>query len=147
MLAIANRSAGQANRATEVVRKFLTTLSSSCVIAFTDGSALTNPGLCGASTVIYYSGTNTQFVIVETPISNCSTSYYREVRCILSALDSKAAVQEALQQNLSQTPGGQKLYTFHILLSQIDEITLTVRERYGTKKSTSSDWNRGTESM
>ena len=112
-----NRSAEQADYATEVVRKFLTTLPSLCAIAFTDGFAFTNPGPCGASAIIYYGGMNNQPVIVKTPISACSTSYHGELHGILSALVSlppgrsnikslhifstaKAAAEEALQQNL-----------------------------------------------
>ena len=96
-----NRSAEQADRATEVVCQFLTTLPSTCVIAFTDGSALTNPGPCGASAIIYYGGTNNQPVIVKTPISACSTSYHGELHGILSAL-------------VSLPPGRSNIKSFHI---------------------------------
>ena len=96
-----NRSVEQADWATEVVRKFLTTLPSLCVIAFTDGSALTNPGPCGASAIIYYGGMNNQPVIVKTPISACSTSYHGELHGILSAL-------------VSLPPGRSNIKSFHI---------------------------------
>ena len=96
-----NRSAEQADWATEVVRQFLTTLPSTCVIAFTDGSALTNPGPCGASAILYYGGMNNQPVIVKTPISACSTSYHGELHGILSAL-------------VSLPPGRSNIKSFHI---------------------------------
>ena len=66
-----NRSAEQLDRTTELVHELLTTLPSSCVIAFIYRSTLTNPGTCGASAIIYYGGMNNQPVIVKRPISAC----------------------------------------------------------------------------
>ncbi len=48
-------------------------------LAFTDGSALGNPGACGAAAVCYSEGILSTPVILKKPVSNLSTSYHGEL--------------------------------------------------------------------
>ena len=57
------------------------------IIAFTDGSALGNPGPCGAGTAIYWNGLSDQPSHHLHPISQKSSSYHGELYAILLTLE------------------------------------------------------------
>ncbi len=56
------------------------------LVAFTDGSTLTNPGAGGAAAIIYTNGMNSQPIIRTEAISSFSTNYHGELRAIKLAL-------------------------------------------------------------
>ncbi len=62
-------------------------LPASTLIIFTDGSALKNPGPCGASAVVYTHGLCMQPTVLQRPVSNHSTSYHAELVAIYLALE------------------------------------------------------------
>ena len=57
------------------------------IIAFTDGSALGNPGPCGAGTAIYWNGLSDQPSHHLHPVSQKSSSYHGELYAILLTLE------------------------------------------------------------
>ncbi len=54
-------------------------------VIFTDGSALSNPGPCGAAAVCYAEGMESLPVVLKEAVSNLSTIYHRELRAMLLA--------------------------------------------------------------
>ena len=56
------------------------------ILAFTDGSALKNPGPCGAGAVIHWCGITSQATFHKKSISSKSNSYHGELQAILLAL-------------------------------------------------------------
>ncbi len=82
-----SRSQQQIILATQAVHTHLTSLPPNCVPIFTDGSALKNPGPCGAAAVIYTHGLQHQPTILKRPVSKHSTSYHGELAAINLALE------------------------------------------------------------
>jgi len=82
-----NRTAEQAQRAVRVTSEFIQEIEDGVAIAFTDGSALGNPGPCGAGAVIYLDGIDSQPVLLRRPVSRRSTSYHGELQAIELAID------------------------------------------------------------
>lgn len=60
--------------------KFLETLPCTTVPIFTDGSALGNPGPCGAAAIIYPNGLSHEAVEIGEPVSSKSTSFHGELK-------------------------------------------------------------------
>ena len=56
------------------------------IVAFTDGSALTNPGPCGAGAAVYWNGIAGQPSLYKRPVSKQSSSYQGELQAIDLAL-------------------------------------------------------------
>ncbi len=54
-------------------------------VIFTDGSALSNPGPCGAAVVCYAEGMESQLLFLKEAVSKLSTSYHGELRAMLLA--------------------------------------------------------------
>ena len=65
----------------------LSELDEDQVVAFSDGSALGNPGPCGAAAVIYLEGIKSSPVILSEAVSSLGTSYLGELRGIHLATD------------------------------------------------------------
>ncbi len=81
------RSAEQANLAKVKTREYLNSLPNTTLIVFTDGSALGNPGPCGAAAIIHTHGLDMEPVILGKPISSNSSSYHGELAAIDLALE------------------------------------------------------------
>ena len=73
--------------ALDSVSQHIQQLPLDCVPVFTDGSALSNPGPCGSSAIVYTSGMKHQPVTLKKPVSKCSTSFHAEVAAIQLGLD------------------------------------------------------------
>ena len=73
------RTHQQAILAKETISNFVSTLPESTLIAFTDGSALGNPGPCGSAAIIYKDGFENDPIRLRRPISVKSTSYHGEM--------------------------------------------------------------------
>ncbi len=56
-------------------------------IIFTDGSALGNPGACGAAAVCYPTGMSNQHLILNKPLSSRNTSYHGELFALKLAVE------------------------------------------------------------
>ncbi len=54
-------------------------------VIFTDGSALSNPGPCGAAAVCYAEGMESQPLVLKEAVSKLSTSYHGYLRAMLLA--------------------------------------------------------------
>ena len=54
---------------------------------FSDGSALENPGSCGARVVLYKNGMNSKPVTTSIPVKNPGTGYLDKLACIECALE------------------------------------------------------------
>ncbi len=80
------RTDGQKKLARELISQGLEETGPRSLVAFTDGSALTNPGPCGAAAIIYTNGMNSQPIIRTESISSFSTSYHGELRALKLAL-------------------------------------------------------------
>ena len=80
------RTAEQTARAKQLTTDFINNLPNTTLIAFTDGSALGNPGPCGASAVLYPGGITNHHVAYREPISKFGTSYLGELVGIRLAL-------------------------------------------------------------
>ncbi len=81
-----SRSREQIQQARTQCADYLSNLPNS-IVAFTDGSALGNPGPCGAGAVIYPNGLDSHPLSLHSPVSKSSTSYHGELKGILLALD------------------------------------------------------------
>ncbi len=68
------RTDDQKRLATELIFQAPEETGPRSLVAFTDGSALTNPGPCGAAAIIYTNGLNSQPIIRTESISSFSTS-------------------------------------------------------------------------
>ena len=77
-----NRTEEQKTAARQITAEFIGNISTTCLLAFTDGSALENPGPCGAAAVLYPSGIDHHPTIHKKSISKCSTSYHGEMEVI-----------------------------------------------------------------
>ena len=57
-------------------------LNTNSQICFTDGSALANPGPCGAGAVIYVDSVSNVPILLKRPVSSKSVSYHGELAAI-----------------------------------------------------------------
>jgi ribonuclease HI len=80
-----NRTQHQIEAAREHALKYLSSVKNDTVI-FTDGSALGNPGPCGAAAIFFYKGITADHTFLEEPISSQSTSFHGEVVAIDTAI-------------------------------------------------------------
>ena len=78
-----NRTSDQLQRAKDILDCTLSAADNSTLIAFTDGSALSNPGPCGAAAVLYVDGLDSDPTILSESISSRGTSYDAELHAIL----------------------------------------------------------------
>ena len=67
------RSKVQSNEA--IADSYIDQLNKNCLICFTDGSALGNPGHCGAGAAIYIESISSTPVLLKRPVSVKSISY------------------------------------------------------------------------
>ncbi len=88
------RTADQAALAREATAKFIQEIPSSHFIAFTDGSALDNPGPCGASAIIFTHGIDHHHLTFKEPITKFGTSYLGELEGIRIALEQAVLLSE-----------------------------------------------------
>jgi len=82
-----NRTENQKIEARKVTTDFLAKQDHRKVVVFTDGSALGNPGPCGAGAVIYLYGLDTDPIMMHKAVSTHSTSYHGELAAIGLALN------------------------------------------------------------
>ncbi len=82
-----SRSEQQANKARTLCMEKIEKFKGSQPIIFTDGSALGNPGPCGAAIVVYAEGKLSSPVSLKQPISTFSTNYHGELYAIQMALE------------------------------------------------------------
>ncbi len=82
-----NRTQEQILLAQSATTAHLSQLPPSTLIAFTDGSALHNPGPCGASAVIFTHGLSMQPTVLQRPVSKHSSSYHAELSAVHLALE------------------------------------------------------------
>ena len=80
-----NRCEAQAKEALQTAQNYLAKTGNN-IVAFTDGSALGNPGPCGAGTAIFWKGMNSTPSLHKRPVSKLSSSYYGELQAIDLAL-------------------------------------------------------------
>ena len=83
----------------ENIKEILGKLSSDNVIAFTDGSALGNPGPAGAGAAIYYKGLEQEPVCLSKPVCSNGNNYIGELVGIQIALQNLCDRQN-LQKNI-----------------------------------------------
>ena len=83
----ATRTREQILLARSATTAHLARLPPSTLIVFTDGSALRNPGPCGASAVVYTHGLGKQPTVLQRPVSRHSSSYHAELNAIDLALE------------------------------------------------------------
>ncbi len=83
-----SRSAEQAQAAKLYAQNIINQAPEKTVIIFTDGSALNNPGPCGAATIIYVEGIRSQPIVSANPISSLSSSYHGELEALKMAAQS-----------------------------------------------------------
>ncbi len=81
-----NRTVEQAQAARISMQNHLQELATDTIPVFTDGSALSNPGPCGAAAVVYPQGLTHDPVILKQDVSNKSTSFHGELCGIELAL-------------------------------------------------------------
>ena len=81
-----NRSAKQVLQARNYFIGYLHSVGNDAV-AMSDGSALTNPGPCGAASAIYWQGINSSYTLHTEPISAKSDSYHGELAAINLTLE------------------------------------------------------------
>ena len=105
-----NRTEEQIKRAQEIAHDYLSETGNDIVV-FTDGSALPNPGPCGAGVCIYWAGLSADYIEFAEPVSEYSTSYHGELRAIEVALQKIAertipsSVQNMHYSHLLRLPG------------------------------------------
>ena len=80
-----NRCEAQAKEALQAAQNYLAKTGNG-IVAFTDGSALGNPGPCGAGTAIFWKGMNSLPSLHKKPVSKLSSSYHGELQAIDLAL-------------------------------------------------------------
>ena len=88
------RTKAQTDKAKATAEEFIGSIPADASIFFTDGSALGNPGPCGAAAIFYQQGIKSAPVTLKQPVAKFSTSYHSELVAILLAvrflLDSRA---------------------------------------------------------
>ncbi len=92
---ISTESLGSSNTRTVLQRilaktctdRYLTSIPSNVLPCFTDGSALRNPGPCGAAAIIYTKGMASKPVVLNRSVAARSTSYHGELSAIDLALE------------------------------------------------------------
>ena len=89
-----NRSSEQIKNAKDATASFLQLLPKDTVPVFTDGSALKNPGPCGASAVLYRDGLSCEPSVVNKSVSLCSTSFHGELVGLDLAVESGLKAQQ-----------------------------------------------------
>ncbi len=89
-----NRTPEQAKTARDVTAELIKKLPSSSIIAFTDGSALSNPGPCGAAAVIFTHGLDHHHITFNELIGKFGTSYQGELEGIRIALEQTLALAD-----------------------------------------------------
>ncbi len=82
-----SRTAEQKMEATRLAAQYLSSLPKSTLVCFTDGSALGNPGPCGAGAIIYLNGISSHPVCLHEAVAKKSTSYHGELAAVLLALN------------------------------------------------------------
>jgi len=87
-----NRTASQKLQAKSEALQRIRDLPIDQPVFFTDGSALGNPGPCGAGVVLYKNGMNSEPVITSIPVANPGTSYLGELAGIESALETSVSL-------------------------------------------------------
>jgi len=70
----------QQEKAKANTAKYLTSIPADTIPVFVDGSALGNPGLCGAAAIVYSEGLSCEPICIAHPISKRSTSYHGEMK-------------------------------------------------------------------
>ena len=89
------RTQEQVQEAQRVAERYLATTNGD-IVAFTDGSALTNPGPCGAGAAIHWHGIGTEATEHRRPVAIKSTSYHGEIAAIALALETVLSHQPQL---------------------------------------------------
>ena len=87
------RSPEQEKRAQQIADQYLIDAENDAVI-FTDGSAMPNPGPCGAGICAYWAGPAGDFESTAVPVSWNSTSYHGELCAIPSTKHSNKQQRE-----------------------------------------------------
>ena len=82
-----DRSKAQSNRAKYIANEYLNQINTNSLICFTDGSALGNPGHCGAGAVIYVDSVSNAPILLKRPVSSKSVSYHGGLATIDFALE------------------------------------------------------------
>ncbi|XP_014669984.1 PREDICTED: uncharacterized protein LOC106810992 [Priapulus caudatus] len=81
------RTSIQASAARKITQQQNSETDNNWIIAFTDGSALGNPGPCGASAIIYANGMDSEPSSIRKAVSKKSSSYHGEIYAIYLAVD------------------------------------------------------------
>ena len=84
-----NRTTEQKNTAQQVADELIINAGNDAII-FTDGSAMPNPGPCGAGICAYWAGIHGPPTETSIPVAKRSTSYHGELKAIEAALKSAA---------------------------------------------------------
>ncbi|MEO1006661.1 MAG: ribonuclease H family protein, partial [Cyanobacteria bacterium J06638_38] len=88
------RNSEQTSRAKTAAEQYISQIPIGAVIFYTDGSALGNPGPCGAAAIGYLQGNRSTPITLSKPVAKIGTSYHAELVAIQLAVnfivDSKA---------------------------------------------------------
>ena len=95
------RTDEQANKAKRVAAEYINNINKNSLICFTDGSALGNPGPCGAGAAVYVDSTSGAPVLLKRPVAKKSISYHGDIAAIDLALEF-AQPYHASHQNLEK---------------------------------------------
>ena len=133
------RSSYQAEAALKTAKYYLANTKGD-IVAFTDGSALGNPGPCGAGSAIFWKGMDSIPSLHKRPVSKLSSSYHGELQAIDLALqviankmppvknvtvhiitDCQSALQAAIKCDITKN--------FGTLLNNIQKSLICFRER------------------
>jgi ribonuclease HI len=90
------RSLQQTKAAKSIITDQLTSIPAGDPIIFTDGSALGNPGPCGASAIFYIDGLSSLPIKVSESVSPLSTSYHGELTALRLAMEFIASRRDNL---------------------------------------------------
>ncbi|XP_063952156.1 uncharacterized protein LOC135153466 [Lytechinus pictus] len=90
-----DRSSEQKDQALKLATDFILSLNTDTII-FTDGSALSNPGPCGAGIVIYWTGLNCIPTCIGKPVARNSSSFHAEMVAIETAVEHVTLKKPAL---------------------------------------------------
>ena len=109
------RTNEQKERALERTRQLIAEISPNEPVGFSDGSALGNPGPCGASLILYTEGIQGQPVTIKEAVSYLSSSYHGELVGI--------RLVTQLLRNLSSNSKFEKAHLFCDCISAISSRT------------------------